>query len=411
MSEVEAGSQGQIGGDRRSQECTSTGQGQLPPRAWLRKARRLVVKIGTSSLVDAAGRLDSARLGELAQELAGVRQEGRELVLVSSGAVAAGMARLGLTERPHTLPGQQAAAAVGQGLLMHQYEQAFDRLGVVVAQVLLTREDVSGRERYLNSRHTFLQLLRWGCLPIVNENDTVAVEELCFGDNDTLSAWVATLIGADLLVILSDVEGLFSSDPHRDPTARLVSQVEEITPALEAVATGSGQPRLGRGGMQTKLEAARLATSCGTPVVIARSRPGAVSALLQGEPVGTLFVAQPVQSARKRWVVGHDRPRGRIWIDPGAVVALVREGKSLLPAGVVRCEGDFQRGDLVRVVDMLGQEVARGLVNYSQVDLQQIRGVRTDQIESILGRRDFDEVIHRDNLVLVGYHLAKEQIG
>lgn len=369
-------------------------------RRRLAAARRVVVKVGTSSLTTPEGSLDQRQLDVLAGEIATARAEGRELLLVSSGAVAAGRSRLGLAERPRDLPGQQAAAAVGQGLLMHAYEQAFDRRGFTVAQVLLTRDDVARRERYLNARNTLLQLLRWGCIPIINENDTVAVEELRFGDNDTLSALVATLVGADLLVILTDVEGLYSADPRRYQDATLVSEVTNITPDLVAAAGGPGDANRGRGGMRTKLEAARIATACGTPVVLAASRPGTLLGVLRGEQVGTVFAPRQLQPARKRWVVGHDRPRGRIVVDAGAERALLEEGKSLLAAGVVAVEGSFPRGALVQVVDGAGRELARGLTNYSAAEVAAIKGVHTADIERILGRRDFDEVIHRDNLVI-----------
>ena len=385
-----------------TQEATTAacGGGGTGVRQRLAAARRVVVKVGTSSLTSPDGNLDAGKLDSLADELARAQGGGRELILVSSGAVAAGRGRLGLHERPALLPQQQAAAAVGQGLLMHAYEQAFGRRGVVVAQVLLTREDVARRERYLNARNTFLQLLRWGCLPIVNENDTVAVEELRFGDNDTLSALVATLVGADALMILTDVDGLYSADPHHDPEATLLGEVAAITPELLAAAAGPGDPNRGRGGMRTKLEAARIATACGTTVVLAASRPDVLGEVLEGKAIGTVFAPRAFQPAWKRWIVGHDRPHGRIVVDGGAQVALLEEGKSLLAAGVVRVEGSFARGALVQVVNESGRELARGLTNYSAAEIAAIKGVHTADIERVLGRRDFDEVIHRDNLVI-----------
>ncbi|MBO8141863.1 MAG: glutamate 5-kinase [Firmicutes bacterium] len=366
-----------------------------------RRARRIVVKIGTSSLTLPDGSLDVSRIEDLSRQAARLARRGYEQVLVSSGAIGVGARRLGIERRPRTMPEKQAAAAVGQGLLMQAYERAFFDQGLVVAQVLLTGEDIADRRRHLNSRNTMLKLLELGAVPVVNENDTVAVDEIRLGDNDTLSALVATLIDADLLVILSDVDGLYSVDPRKAPDARLVDVVGEITPELWKAAGGAGSP-FGTGGMATKLEAARIVTAAGIPMFLTRgSRPAVLERVVAGDAVGTLFLPRPRPlTARQRWLAFHQRPRGLVQVDPGAVRALLEQGKSLLPAGVVSVDGRFQEGDLVRVCDAQGREVARGLVNYSSDDLRRIQGVHTSDIARVLGRKDYDEVIHRDNLVV-----------
>lgn len=360
-----------------------------------------MVKIGTSSLTLPDGTLDAGRIERLADQALGVVQAGRELVLVTSGAIGVGARRLGFSQRPQTIPEKQAAAAVGQGLLMQAYERAFLARQLVVGQVLLTREDVADRRRHLNSRNTLRKLLELGAIPVVNENDTVAVDEIRLGDNDTLSALVATLVDADLLVILSDVDGLYSGDPRRSPDARRLDVVTAITPELEAVAGGAGST-FGTGGMLTKLQAAKIATAAGIPMFLTSgAQDDIVAQVLAGEAVGTLFLPRPRPlRARQRWLAFHQRPRGRIHVDAGAAKALVENGKSLLPAGVVRVEGEFAEGDVVQVCDADGRELARGLVNYSAADLRRIQGVRTAGIPAILGRKDYDEVIHRDNLVV-----------
>ncbi|HEY8418253.1 MAG TPA: glutamate 5-kinase [Limnochordales bacterium] len=360
-----------------------------------------MVKIGTSSLTAPDGSLNTSRIEQLADEAVALRRTGRQLVLVTSGAIGVGAKRLGFSKRPQTIPEKQAAAAVGQGLLMQAYERAFLARQLVVAQVLLTREDIADRRRHLNSRNTLCKLLELDVIPVVNENDTVAVDEIRLGDNDTLSALVATLVEADLLVILSDVDGLYSGDPRRSRDARRLDVVEKITPELEAAAGGAGST-FGTGGMATKLQAARIATAAGIPLFLTSGAPANVlQTVLAGEAVGTLFLPCPRPlRARQRWLAFHQRPRGRIEVDAGAAKALVENGKSLLPAGVVRVEGDFAEGDLVQVCDTSGRELARGLVNYSARDLRRIQGSRTADIAAILGYKDFDEVIHRDNLVV-----------
>lgn len=365
-----------------------------------RRARRIVVKVGTSTLTHENGKLNLLRIERLVRQLVDAVNQGKELILVTSGAVGAGMSRLGLKERPRSVPGQQAVAAVGQGLLMQVYEKLFAEYGHVVAQVLLTREDLQNRRRYLNSRNTLLKLFEYGAIPIVNENDTVAVDEIRFGDNDTLSALVASLIDADLLVILSDVDGLYSSDPHLDPQARRLEVVRELTPELWKAARGPGS-HLGTGGMVTKLEAARIATASGCAMVLAHGAEEQVLLkILEGQQVGTLFLPRERMTGRKRWIAFHQQPRGSLSVDEGARRALAQEGKSLLPIGIVKVEGSFKQGDLVRVLDPSGREIARGLVNYSAKEVRQIQGLKTSEIEAALGMKAYDEVIHRDNLVI-----------
>lgn len=340
------------------------------------------------------------RIDRLVRQLVDAVNQGKELVLVTSGAIGAGMSRLGLKERPRSVPGQQAVAAVGQGLLMQVYEKLFAEYGHVVAQVLLTREDLQNRRRYLNSRNTLLKLFEYGAIPIVNENDTVAVDEIRFGDNDTLSALVASLIDADLLVILSDVDGLYSGNPQTDPHARRLDVVREVTPELWKAAQGPGSA-LGTGGMVTKLEAARIAMASGCAMVVAHGAEEEVLLkILAGERVGTLFLPRERMTGRKRWIAFLQQPRGVLSVDEGAGRALTREGKSLLPIGIVKVEGTFKQGDLVRVLDPSGREIARGLVNYSSKEVRQIQGLKTAEIEATLGMKAYDEVIHRDNLVI-----------
>jgi glutamate 5-kinase len=371
-------------------------------RRGLQKARRLVVKVGSGLIGTAAVGLDADRIALLADELAALVKEGREVVLVSSGAIVSGMARLGLRQRPRSIPEKQAAAAVGQSALMWHYEQAFSRFGIRVGQVLLTQEDIGDRSRYLNARNTLAALLAFGVLPIVNENDTVAVEEIKVGDNDNLAALVAHLIDADLLLLLTDVDGLWTGDPRRDPGAQRLDTVDAVTEEVQRLAwDADGQVSVG--GMSTKLEAAQKAASSGIPMVITSGRePGALRAVLRGEPRGTYFVPRGDRlAARKRWIAFAAPPQGRLTVDAGARAALVERGKSLLPSGVVGVEGEFQAGEVVSLVATDGQEFARGLTNYDAAELGKIRGARTAALEALLGYRGFDEVIHRDNLVLL----------
>jgi len=370
----------------------------------LTRIRRLVVKVGSGLITAREAGLDPGRIGALADELAAVRHHGTEVALVSSGAVVAGMARLKLQVRPRSIPEKQAAAAVGQSALMEHYETAFARHGVTVAQILLTQADVSARARYLNARNTLTTLLGYGVVPIINENDTVAVEEIKFGDNDNLSALVAQLIDADLLVLLTDVDGLYTSDPSRDPQARKLDTVEAVTPEIERL-VWSDADRVAVGGMATKLQAAQKAAASGVPMVIASGRePGTLARVLRGEPVGTYFPPRGDRlAARKRWIAFAVPPQGRLLVDAGARQALIERGKSLLPSGVVDIEGDFDAGEVVALcaADGDGKEFARGLVNFDAQELRTIRRAKTTEIESLLGYKSFDEVVHRDNLVVL----------
>ncbi len=371
-------------------------------RRLLHKARRLVVKVGSGLIAAPGAGLDAERIGQLADDLARVVAAGKEAVLVSSGAIASGMARLGLSERPRSIPEKQAAAAVGQSALMWHYEQAFARHGLKVAQVLLTQEDISHRARYLNARNTLLTLLDFGVLPIVNENDTVAVEEIKVGDNDNLSALVAHLIDADLLVLLTDVDGLYTGDPRLNPDAHRIDVVEAVTEEIHRLAQ-DGEGTVSVGGMSTKLQAAEKAMASGFPMVIASGREAhTLERLLKGEPAGTIFLpTRDRLGARKRWLAFAVPPQGRLTVDAGAKRALTERGKSLLPSGVVEVEGEFQAGEVVALATADGKEFARGLTNYDAEELRRIRGAKTTAIEAILGYKRLDEVIHRDNLAVL----------
>jgi glutamate 5-kinase len=367
----------------------------------LAKARRWVVKVG-SSLVTAKGQgLDRAAIADWAGQIAALRKEGREVVLVSSGAVAEGMARLGLKQRPAVLSELQATAAVGQMGLVQAWESAFQQHGLHTAQVLLTHEDVSYRARYLNARGTLKALVQYGVVPVVNENDTVATEEIRLGDNDTLAALAVNLVEADVLVILTDQDGLYDSDPRQNPAARLIGEAELSDPALEAMA-GEGRGELGRGGMRTKLIAARWAARSGATTVIAHGRVAGVLGKVAGAvDIGTLLKpAQGVMAARKRWIAGQLQVRGRIHLDAGAVGAMRDKGRSLLPVGVKQVEGEFSRGDLVLCLDPEGREVARGLINYDAAESRRILGLPSAKVQEALGYPGAPELIHRDNLVL-----------
>ena len=374
----------------------------MAARRQLGRVRRLVVKVGSGLVTNAATGADIDRIETLAADVAAVR-EGRHVVLVSSGAIVTGVARLGLGRRPRSIPEKQAAAAVGQSALMWQYDVAFKRHGLPIGQVLLTAQDLSDRPRYLNARNTLTTMLRLGVLPVVNENDTVAVEEIKVGDNDNLSAHVAALIDADLLVLLTDVDGLYTANPADDPAARKLDTVDAITDEIRQLVWGRGGA-LSVGGMATKLEAAQKATASGVPLIIASGAEKRVLArVLAGEPIGTYFAPKADKlAARKRWIAFAVPPAGRLVVDEGARRALADEGKSLLPSGLVGVEGDFAAGDVVAVVDAAdGREFARGLVNFDAAEVGRIRGAKTREIEERLGYRSFDEVIHRDNLVIV----------
>ncbi|MBK9945336.1 MAG: glutamate 5-kinase [Kouleothrix sp.] len=363
--------------------------------------RRIVVKLGTNVLTAGTDHLHRPRMVELIRQITDARTRGVEVVLVSSGAVAAGRERLQFPPRRKDLPFKQLLAAVGQSRLMHIYEQIFDLYGVPVAQTLLTREDLRDRHRYLNARNTLLACLLHGVLPIINENDVVAVDEIRLGDNDTLSALVANLVDADLLLILSDIDGLYSADPRRDPSARLIPEVRAIDDAIYALAGGSNTR--GTGGMLTKIHAADLATHSGTAVTITSgATPDVILRVLAGEPLGTHFPAITTQlESRKRWVLAETARHSRVIADTGAAQALTTGGKSLLPAGVIGIEGDFERGQTIRIYNGTGSEIARGLAQYSARDVRLIKGLRSAQIAETLGYDYGPEVVHRDDMVLL----------
>jgi len=362
--------------------------------------KRVVVKIGSSVISDESG-LNAAMLDALCHDVDQLRKRGLEVILVSSGAVAAGKADLGVRGRPHTIPLKQAAAAIGQSRLMRAYKERLRPMGHLVAQVLLTRDDLANRRRYLNARNTLMTLLEHGAIPIINENDTVVVDEIRFGDNDNLSAMTTNLVEAGLLVMLSDVDGLFDRDPARHKDAQLLPVVERISEEIEAMAGGSSSD-LGTGGMATKIKAAKRATLCGAAAVIMNGRtPGNLLRLFDGVELGTYFLpARGRLAARKHWIAFTKKPRGKLLLDQGAIRAVVERGKSLLPSGISGVEGGFERGDAVRLCNLDGAEFARGVVNYTQAELLRIIGRNSSEIEKILGYKYGDEVVHRDNLVL-----------
>ncbi|MDI6829707.1 MAG: glutamate 5-kinase [Actinomycetota bacterium] len=365
-------------------------------------ARRVVVKVGTYTLSDHAGRLDRAQMRGLVGQVASLRRDGREVVLVSSGAIAAGVELLGLGERPRDIPTLQAASSVGQGLLVGLYSGFFAQEGLKVGQVLFTQYDFAHRSQYLNARNTFRRLLEMGVVPLVNENDTVAVEEIRFGDNDRLAALVAVLVEADLLVMLSDTEGFFTADPKRHAEAEIISEVEHITPEMFRLAGGAVEEH-SSGGMAAKLEAASIAGAAGIATVMAYGREREVlERLLAGERLGTYF-RPPARKLRgqKHWIAYGARPRGTIVVDRGAREALLRGGRSLLPAGVLECRGEFVSGDAVEVVDEEGRRIARGICGLSSAELEMVKGLRSDEAACRLGEEECEEVIHRDYLVIL----------
>ncbi|MGB4503711.1 MAG: glutamate 5-kinase [Syntrophaceticus sp.] len=371
-------------------------------RSKLKEVRRVVVKVGTKIICGSRGELDLHRIESLVQDLAVLWGKGLDVILVSSGSIGAGVGRLGLSRKPRTIPEKQAAAAVGQGILMQHYETFFTPHGVVVAQVLLTREDITNRERYLNARHTLQSLLGFRVVPIVNENDTVAVEEIRFGDNDTLAALVACLVDADLLILLTDLDGYYTADPNKNMEAELIPEIYAITPEIEAAAGGRGSA-LATGGMETKIMAAKIAMQAGIPLIIANGmKKGTLQAILKGEQIGTLFVPREDRmQARKLWIAFGSPVQGRLVVDAGAAGALLKKGKSLLPTGVVSVEGDFTAGNVVSIVAPTAQEIARGISNYDAQALQMIKGHNSCEIKEILGYHDYDEVVHRDNLTII----------
>ncbi len=371
-------------------------------RAYLSRPRRVVVKVGSGVLSRGGIGLHRPTITSLASTLAAFRARGIEVILVSSGAILAGMEALGLAERPRELPLKQAAAAVGQAHLMRAYEEAFQPCGRRVAQILLTQEDLRHRGRYLNARNTLFTLLTLQIIPIVNENDTVAVQEIQFGDNDTLSALVASLAEADLLVILTDTEGLFTADPRRDPSARLIPLVRPQDAVASFCAEDAGSAA-SIGGMNSKVLAARRAATAGIPTVVASGlKAGVLEAVVRGEDIGSFFVpSRSRMQSRKRWLAFASQPRGGIVVDHGARRALVSAGKSLLPSGIRGTRRSFRAGDVVSLVDAEEREFARGLVNYSRDEVEKIKGLKSHEIAAVLGNKPYDEVVHRDNLVVL----------
>jgi glutamate 5-kinase len=366
------------------------------------QANTLVVKVGSSLVTNEGRGLDAAAIARWAAQVAALRKLGRRVILVSSGAIAEGMQRLGWSRRPHAMHELQAAAAVGQMGLVQCYESCFRSHGLHTAQVLLTHADMADRQRYLNARSTLRTLLDMGVIPVINENDTVVTDEIKLGDNDTLGALVTNLVEADVLVILTDQAGLYDADPRKHRQARLIEQADALDPALEAMAGGTGSA-LARGGMLTKVLAARRAARSGAHTVIASGRePDVLLRLANGERIGTLLAARAVPlAARKQWLADHLTVSGLVRLDAGAVKALTRDGKSLLPVGVVEVSGDFVRGEVVGVVDAGGRELARGLINYSAEETRRIMRKPSGEIEATLGYVDEPELIHRDNLVLL----------
>lgn len=372
-------------------------------REALKKAKRIVIKVGTSTITYVNGKRNFSQIDRLAREISDLQNQGKEMILVTSGAVAVGVDRMGLPGKPKTIPGKQAAAAVGQGVLMHTYEKFFADYGQIVAQVLITKTEAIDRHRYTNTRNTFMELMRQRVIPIVNENDVVALDELKIGDNDNMSALVAGIVDADLVIILSDVDGLYTANPQTHPDAVIVPEVAEITPEIEASAGGVGSAR-GTGGMATKIQAAKAATSSGIHLVIASgTEKNAITRVLQGEELGTLFVSRENRlQFRKRWLAFGAKIAGSIVVDDGCAKAIRKAGGcSILPAGVFAVQGEFLPGSTVSVIDKDAHELARGLVHYSSAELEQIKGCNSGEIANILGHKNFDEVIHRDDLVIL----------
>jgi glutamate 5-kinase len=366
---------------------------------YLSKARRVVLKLGSAVLTLPDG-LNTPLIQRLVGELGELRPD-REFILVSSGAIAAGCRKLGLAARPGGIPQQQAVAAAGQSALMQAYEEAFAQLDLKVAQILLTHDDLESRNRFLNARNTLFTLLQWQVVPVINENDTVATDELKFGDNDNLAALICNLAGADLLILLTDIDGLYEKDPREDPEAKFIPLVETFDARLEKAASRRAGA-LGRGGMASKLQAAKKAAAAGVPTIIANGlTPGILTKIFAAQPVGTLVKPQAQKlKSRQYWLAYNVTPQGAILVDQGAFEALSRRGKSLLPAGIVEVFGAFGKGAAVQLVDPEGQPFAMGLTNYSARDLNRIKGRQSQEIAQSLGYKGYDEVIHRDNLVI-----------
>ncbi|WP_428057838.1 glutamate 5-kinase [Candidatus Avelusimicrobium fimicolum] len=379
-------------------------------KALIKKAKRIVFKFGTNALSTDNGDLALSRLYSFMEDIAALRAQGKEVMIVTSGAVGVGKRRLGLTSAPDVVSLKQACAAVGQISLMKLYEDGFKQLGVVAAQVLLTEDDFSHRSRYLSLRDTLNRLLELGCIPVINQNDTVSTNELrgykekgvnvCFSDNDKLSALVASGMDADLLCVMSDVDGLYNGDPRKDKNAKLIDVVKGVTPEIEAL--GFCASSRGRGGMKTKLEAAKVVTRSGAAMIIAYGKkPGAVSAVFGPDFKGTLFLPVEDLPGKKLWLAYATNVAGGLTVNDGAKKAMCEKGSSLLPAGITAVAGEFEAGDSISILDEAGQEFARGLVNYSSKECRKIAGLRSEEIAKKIGYKNYDEAVHRDNIVLL----------
>ncbi len=370
--------------------------------ALLKDIRRIVIKIGSRVLASSARGLNTQRIKRITKEIAALRQEGYEVVIVSSGAIVAGMKELGLSSKPKGIPLKQAAAAIGQSKLIQLYERNFSRFGIKAAQILLTRDDITDRRRFLNARNTLITLLSYGVVPVINENDTVAIDEIRFGDNDLLSGFVTNVIDADLLIILSDIDGLFTADPSIHPEARLIPLVEDINKDIETSA-GNSRTIEGTGGMTSKVQAAKKASGYGIPAIIMNgTKPGVLLKALKGSDVGTIFLPRKSRlTSRKHWIAHALPTSGHLILDSGAKDALLLRGKSLLPSGILDIKGHFESGDAVTCEDEQGAAFAKGLTNFNSREIEKIKGKKTAEIAAILGYKDYDEVIHRDNLVII----------
>ena len=373
----------------------------MSARHQLRSAKRIVVKVGTSTLTHPSGGMNLHRIEHLVRELIDEANQGKDILLVSSGAIAAGMNALGLAERPASVPARQALAAIGQGALLHIYEKLFHEYGRTMAQVLLTKENAARHHQYMNSRNALLALLGMNVIPVINENDAVAVDEIKIGDNDNLSAVVAALVDADALIILSDIDGVYTANPRTDTSAKLISEIPEITPEIERIAGGAGSAQ-GTGGMQTKIEAAKIAQNAGVTMVIARGdEDGIVRSILRGEEIGTLFPAREAHlRTRKSWLAFGQRLMGEISVDKGCILAM-RRGASLLAVGVTDVYGEFSAGDTIRVLSPDGQEIARGITAYDAADIARLMGHQTADFPTLIADAAHEDIIHRDNMVLM----------
>lgn len=369
---------------------------------YLKNVKRVVIKVGSSSITHSNGLINLNKMEHLCQQIADIHNRGIEIIFVSSGAIGAGMGKLMLKEKPRTIPEKQAAAAVGQGILIHLYEKMFSEYGITIAQILLTREDMGSKNRYLNGRFALSALIGKNVIPIINENDAISVEEIKFGDNDNLSALVACMVEADLLIILSDIDGLYDKNPSLCKDASIINFVDKIDKGIEEFAGGT-LSCVGTGGMITKIKAARVSTSSGIPMVIAKSdEPYVLDKILSFNNLGTFFKPKIIPLKKeKRWIAFASKASGSIIVDNGAKDALTEHHKSLLPSGILNISGSFSHRDVVNIIDIENKIIARGITNYSSSDLEKIKGIKTGDIEKVLGIKNYDEVIHCDNLVII----------